>query len=371
MKLFLVVNEDGFFLSHRKDIALEAKKTGYQVTIVTQNTGKREKVEALGLRMIELPLTSTGMSIGEELKTLYFLYNLYKKEKPDIVHHVGIKCILWGTLAAKWAGIKGVINAVSGLGILFSQERPSRLGKGVLFVLRYAHRQKKIKVIFQNKEDESLFLTHKIIPKKNCVFIKGSGVNLEEYKYIPEPDNEKVVVLFSARMVKEKGVFILIEAAEILREEYEDRVQFWLCGGLSSNPYAISQKKLEKCCDGRYIQWLGYRTDIKNLLQQSNIVAFPSYYREGIPRSLIEATASGRPIVTTLSVGCKDTVEEGYNGFLVPIKESKTLALRIKQLIEDKTLRQTLGRNSRIKAEQEFSLDKVIEKHLEIYKNLW
>jgi glycosyltransferase involved in cell wall biosynthesis len=182
--------------------------------------------------------------------------------------------------------------------------------------------------------------------------------------------NSKIKILFTARMIKEKGVFELIEASEILREKYRDKIQFLLCGGLDDNPNAISKKTLESLCDGAYIQWLGYRTDVKELLEQSHIMAFPSYYKEGLPKSLIEACAVGRPIVTTDSIGCRDTVIDGFNGFLIPVKDSKALAAKLEILVEDKNLRRKMGENSRKLAEKDFSIKNVIEKHIEIYNYL-
>ena len=177
-------------------------------------------------------------------------------------------------------------------------------------------------------------------------------------------------MIFTARMVREKGTMVLIEAAEKLREEYEDKVDFWLCGRLSATPGSITEEELHTACDGSYIQWLGFRTDVKELLQQASIVAFPSWYREGVPKSLIEAAAIGRPIVTCNSIGCKDVVDDGVNGFLVPIKDSQALADKLRILIEDKDLRIRMGKAAREKAEREFSLNKVVQKHLEIYRKL-
>lgn len=370
IKIFIVINEDRFFLSHRKEIAVSALRRGYDVTLVAKNTGFRSDVEKLGIRMIELPINPTGENIFEELKTLIFLFRLYQRLKPDIVHHVGLKNILWGSLAAKFAKVRGVVNAVSGLGILFSQERPSIIAKMILKVLCFSHRRDNVVVIFQNEEDKILFLENGIIKTSNARFIKGSGVDLNEFSYSPEPDSFPIKVIFTARMVVEKGVFILIDAAERLRNLYKGKVQFLLCGGLSNNPKAIKENELLKCCDGNYIQWLGHRSDVLELLKQSHIVCFPSYYREGVPKSLIEATAIGRPIITTNSIGCKDTVEDGFNGFLVPIKDSVTLADKLTILIDNKSLRETMGMNSRKIAERDFSLDNVVRSHLEIYQEL-
>ena len=369
-KLFIIVNVDWFFLSHRKDIAIAAKSKGYDVTIVTKNTGKLDKIKELGLNVIDLPLNRSGQNIFEELSTCKFLFDLYRKNQPDIVHHVGLKVILWGTLAAKLAKVKGVVNAVSGLGIFFSEDNKSLVSKILPKVLRYSHNRNNLAVIFQNNEDENLFLKNNIIDPNKVRMIKGSGVDLNEYCFTPEPESEKIKVLFTARMIEEKGIFVLTDAAKKMKERYKDKLEFILCGGIDDNPKALKKEELEAVCDGEYIKWLGYRTDVLELLKQSHIMAFPSYYKEGLPKSLIEATAIGRPIITTNSIGCKETVEDGYNGYLIPIKDSATLAEKLEILIEDKELRNRMGQNSRNLAERDFSLDNVIEKHLEIYKEL-
>lgn len=369
-KLLFVVNEDRFFLSHRKDIALAAQRQGWEVSIVCKDTGQRQDVEALGLTMLELPIHPTGMNLREELRTFFFLYRLYSRNKDAVVHHVGLKLILWGGLAAKLVGVKGVVNAVSGLGVMFSDENPSFVMKGLLSVLRFSHRRSSIKVIFQNHEDEQLFQGKHIVNPADSLFIKGSGVDLDEFAYTPQPVDDIIKIIFTARMVKEKGVIVLIEAAERLRQQYEGHVEFWLCGGLSGNPKAMTEAELTQLCDGKYIQWLGFRSDVRELLMQSHIVAFPSYYREGVPKSLIEACAIGRPIVTTNSIGCKDTVDDGANGFLIPIKDSESLAAKLTQLIEDRALREQMGKCAREKAEREFSVKTVIDKHLQVYEEL-
>ena len=369
-RLFIVVNVDWFFLSHRLPVALAAQKAGWDVTIVTADTGKLKDIEAAGLKTINLPMSRSGMNIKEELGTLNFLRKLYKQEKPDVVHHVGMKTILWGTLAAKFSHVRGVVNAVSGLGGFFAEDNKSLLAKIMPMVLRFSHSRKNLLVIFQNQEDRAMYVKKGIIEDSQARFIKGSGVNLNEFCYTPEPIEGKVKIILTARMIVEKGIFLLTEAAERLRKAYEDKAEFWLVGGLDDHPGAITKEQLDAACDGSYIKWLDYRTDVKELLQQSHIVAFPSYYMEGLPKSLIEATAIGRPIITTQSIGCKDTVDDGVNGFLIPTKDVDALVEKLQLLIEDKALRQQMGKSSREKAEREFSIDVVIERHLSIYKEL-
>lgn len=369
-KIFMVVNVDWFFLSHRKDVALSAQKVGYYVTIVTNDTGKLSEIEKLGLKVINLPMSRSGMNLFQELNTLWFLFKLYRREKPDIVHHVGLKTILWGTLAAKWAHVKGVVNAVSGLGIFFSEDNKSLVSRVLPKVLRYSHNQKNIAVIFQNDEDKELFLKNNIIKPDQAKYIKGSGVDLKQFCYTPEPSTGKLKVLLTARMIEEKGIFILTQAAEKLRDKYQDKVEYLLCGGLDDNPKAIKTEELDAVCDGTYIKWLGYRTDVLKLLKDCHIVAFPSYYKEGLPKSLIEATAIGRPIITTDNIGCREAVVDGYNGYLIPIKNSDALAKKLDILLSDGNLRKEMGQNSRKLAEKDFSIDEVIRRHLDIYREL-
>lgn len=369
-KLFIVVNVDWFFLSHRKDVALAAKETGWDVTIVTADTGKLKDVEALGLKVINLPMSRSGMNIVEELKTLNWLRKLYKREKPDVVHHVGMKTILWGTLAAKFSRVHGVVNAISGLGGFFAEDNRGLLSRVMPRVLRFSHNRKNLLCIFQNDDDWGLYVKHGIIKHEQGRYIKGSGVDLNQFCYTPEPEAGKINVMLTARMIVEKGVFLLTEAAERLRKKYESTAEFLLVGGLDDHPGAITKEQLDAVCDGNFIKWLGYRTDVKELLKECHIMAFPSYYMEGLPKSLIEANAIGRPIITSNSVGCKETVIDGYNGFLIQPKDVDALTEKLDLLISDKELRVKMGMNARKYAEEYFSIEIVKYRHLEIYREL-
>lgn len=370
-KLFIVVNQDSFFLSHRLPIGMAAKNAGFEVTIICEDTGSSHKIIESGLNTINLPIDKAGMNISEELKTFRFLYKVFKKEKPDIVHLVGLKTMLWGSLACKFAGVRAMVSAVCGLGVLFDDEhRDSLVSRMILKVLRFTHKGANVRVVFQNDDDKKLFLDNDIITNDKCSFTNGSGINLNEYSYSPEPEDGPIKIIFTARMVEDKGTLVLIDAAKRLEDKYKQKAQFLLCGGLDTNPHGITKEKLENLCDGSYIQWLGYRKDVKELLERSHIMAFPSWYREGLPKSVIEAEALGRPVVTTDSVGCKDTVIDGYNGFIVKPKDPKQLADAIKTLIDDSDLRRKMGQNAREFAEQKFNIEDVIKVHLKVYHDL-
>lgn len=369
-KLFIVVNVDWFFLSHRKDVALRAQEAGWDVTIVTADTGKLKDINAIGLKTINLPMSRSGMNIVEELKTLNWLRKLYKRERPDVVHHVGMKTILWGTLAAKFSGVRGVVNAISGLGGFFAEDNKGLLAKVMPMVLRFSHNRPNLLCIFQNDDDWGLYVKHGIIRHEQGRFIKGSGVDLTQFNYTPEAEDGTVNVILTARMIVEKGIYLLTEAAERLRKKYEGKVEFWLVGMIDDHPGAPTKEELESHCDGKYIQWLGYRTDVKELLKKSHVMAFPSYYMEGLPKSLIEADAIGRPVITTNSVGCKETVVNGENGFLIAPKDVDALTEKLDLLLGDKELRRKMGKASRAYAEKYFDIEVVIERHLAIYDEL-
>lgn len=369
-KLFIVVNVDWFFLSHRLPVALAAQAAGWNVTIVAADTGKLHVIKENGLNVIDLPMSRSGMNILEELRTLSFLYKLYKGEQPSVVHHVGMKTILWGTLAAKFSKVQGVVNAICGLGGFFADDNKGLLSKVIPKVLKFSHNRPNLLCIFQNEDDWRLYVKHGIIRHEQGRYIKGSGVDLKDYCYTPEPKGGKIKVILTARMIVEKGIFLLTEAAEKLRSKYENAVEFLLVGGLDDHPGAITEQQLNEVCDGKYIQWLGYRTDVRDLLKQSHIVAFPSYYMEGLPKSLIEADAIGRPIITSNSVGCKETVVDGVNGYLINPKDIDALTEKLDLLISDAELRQKMGRESRKYAEKYFDIEIVKEKHLSIYNEL-
>ena len=370
-RLFIVVNQDFFFLSHRLPVATAALEAGYDVTIVSEDTGVSHKIREAGLKTINLPINKAGTNMKDEVKTLFFLYKLFRREKPDIVHLVGLKTMLWGSIACRLAGVKAMVSAVCGLGVLFDEKHAqSFMTQAILKVMRITHHKKRLRVIFQNNDDKGIFQDAKIVNDSQCAFTNGSGINLQNYDYTPEPTEGPIKIIFTARMVEDKGTLVLIEAAKKLEPEYKGKIQFLLCGGLDTNPNGITKEMLESRCDGEYIQWLGHRKDVLELLKQSHIMAFPSWYREGLPKSVIEAEAIGRPIVTTDSVGCRDTVIDGKNGFLIPIKDSNALADALKKLIDSKELRETMGKNAREFAVNKFDIKDVTDVHLDVYKTI-
>ncbi len=371
MRVFYVFSIDYQLISHRRPIVAEAVRRGWDVTVVCKETGYRSTIEDMGVRFIEIPINRVGTNPREELRTLLYLYRLYKREKPDLVHHVSTKVVLWGGLAAKMAGVPCVVNAINGLGTFFQNGKADTLTKkAILQIIKYSHRREKVTTILQNEDDKAFFTNHHAIPEEKIRIIQGSGVDLSEFCYTEEIPVEPLKLILTSRMLREKGIFDVISAAQMLKKKYEGRIAFQLCGLIEQGAGAISKEELLPLCDGSYIQYLGQRNDVKELLKQSAIALLPSYYREGIPKSLIEATAIGRPIITTDSVGCRETVIDGENGFLIPVKSPEILAQKIDILVSDAALRHRMGLASRRIAEEKFSIASVIERHFEIYSSL-
>lgn len=366
-RLLIVVNEDKFFLSHRKEIGIAAKNAGWDVSVVGKDTGKKEIIENLGIRFIPMPVNPTGKKLHQEYRTFRFLRDLYRRENDAVVHQVGLKNMVWGSMAARIAHIDGLVNAVSGLGIMFSDFNPSRIRKLLIPLLKWGMKPDNISIIFQNHEDESLFEALGISANANTFFIKGSGVDLSQFKGDAHSEGKPLRVIFAGRMVKDKGVLDVIEAAEILRPKYEGKVEFLLCGAMSTNPFAVRQEALDRLCDGKYIKFLGFRDDMAALFGRSDIMCFPSYYREGVPKAVLDASAAGLPIITCDSIGCRDTVVDWVNGFLVKPKSPQEVAQKLDILLSDKNLRRKMGQASRRIAEKDYDVNKVVKTHLDIY----
>ena len=372
MKLIIVVNELWFFLSHRLPIALAARDAGYEVHIAS-HTGTNSEIKQLNQESLQFhPISFRRSSVGlwQEFKTLRELHKLYKEVQPDIVHHVTIKPVLYGTLVARWVGGIQILNAISGLGYLFiAQGWQSFIRKKLLlWGYRAILHSKKVWILFQNPDDQALFAQHKIIHPQHASIIKGSGVDLQQFTFSAIPKG-KIKIILVARMLRDKGVGEFVKAATMLKQQGVD-ADFLLVGSVDlGNPKSISIEQLEQWSKSGVVKWLGERADIPQLVAKSHIAVLPSY-REGLPKSLIEAAAVGRPIVTTNVPGCREVVKEGENGFLVPARDAKKLAAAIKKLTNNPKLLITMGKKSRLMAEQEFSIQKVISKTLALYSKI-
>ena len=369
-KLLFVVNVDWFFISHRLILAEEALKNGFEVFVASEDTGRSNEITDIGVVFIDLPFSRSGTNPISELSTLIKFFKIYNEIKPDIVHHVTLKPVIYGTLMSRLLKIKGVVNAVSGLGYNFTTGRKGLVQKIMIRLLKIGFNRNNLTIIFQNEDDKTAFYDFGVISDSNIVIqIKGSGVDLVKFPQSQLPSFDLIKILFPTRMLWDKGVKELRISSEILKEKYKDKLQIILCGiADEDNKAGVSPSFLKDWQDGKYVKWIGYKKDMQLIYEDCHIVVLPSY-REGMPKTLIEACAIGRAIVTTEAIGCKECVDEGINGFKVPVYSTFDLAEAIEKLILDHNLIIEMGKKSRKKAEQEFNVLEVIKKHIEIYKS--
>lgn len=369
-KIFFVVNVDWFFLSHRLPLALEAQKRDYDVTIVTIETDRRAEIESYGFRFIGIPTSRAGTNPLQELKVLYFLLKLYRKEKPSIIHHVGVKPVTYGSVAAKLLRMPKVVNALSGMGYLFINKNNNRLAhRMVMSCFRYGFKNPRLRFILQNSDDLADVRRLNVLKDNQLFLIKGSGVDLDDYKFTPPPATGRTRILLPARMLWDKGVGEFVAAAQMLHPTYKDHCEFILAGNADmGNISGIPEHQLLVWQQTGSVSWIGFQDNMKEVLGDCHIVVLPSY-REGLPKSLIEACAIGRPIVTTDVPGCREVVIDGENGFLVEVKNAEALAAAIEKLIIDPALRTAMGAKGRKIAEENFSIQSVIQQTFEIYNS--
>ena len=368
-RLLFVVNHVGFFVSHRLGLALRAKSAGFDVQVAAGPGPLARKVAEAGLPFHEIPLSRAGRHPQQEFTTFRALLSLYERLRPDIVHHVTIKPVLYGSMAAQMAQIPFVVNAISGLGHLFvGNERFSRpLRRLALAVTPAVFSHPNMATIFQNEDDRQLFLERRSVHMEQTWLIRGSGVDTDLFSPGPEPTGPPRILL-PARMLYDKGVMEFVAAASILKRRGTD-AEFVLAGDVDDNPSTVNRRELETWTRQGRATWLGHRDDMPALLRSATIVCLPSY-REGLPKSLIEAASTGRAIVTTDVPGCRDVVRHNENGLLVPPRDSERLAEAIAELLADRDKRIRFGHAGRTRALDEFSFGTIAAQTLELYATL-
>ncbi|WP_312427572.1 glycosyltransferase family 4 protein [Achromobacter sp.] len=369
--LLFVVNNPAFFMSHRVPVAVAAQKAGYDVHVATMDGPAVADIQALGMTHHPIPMTRSGKHPLQELGTLLALVRLFRRLRPDVVHLVTIKPVLYGGIAARLTRVPGMVAAISGLGFVFlSNSLKMRLVRAVVARLyRVALGHPNSRVIFQNANDRDLLKSLGAVREDQVVIIRGAGVDLNAYRPTPEPPAPPVVVTMVARLLRDKGVQEFVLAAKLLRERGVP-VTMQLVGGLDAgNPTSATQADVDAWQEDGCVQALGERSDVAALYAAAHIAVLPSY-REGLPKSLIEAAACGRAVVTTDVPGCRDAIEPNVTGLLVPVRDAAALADAIARLAEDATLRQSMGSAGRALAEREFDINQVARVHVALYDAL-
>lgn len=368
-KILFVVNACGFFVSHRLPIALAAARIGYEVHVAAADDETSNLVREHGLQFHPVNISRAGRNPLREVSTFFQLYRLFRDVRPDVVHLVTIKPVIYGGIAARLAGIDAVVGAIPGLGYLFTERGYlSRVMRAMaLLGYRIALRHPRLRVIFQNQEDMSEFLRRGIVERQDTVLIKGSGVAPDQFVPVPPSDGVPVVVL-AARMLWDKGVGEFVEAARLLQQDGVS-ARFVLAGGIDSNPSAIPESQLLKWHREGVVEWWGHQKDMPDVFRRTTIACLPSY-REGLPKVLIEAAASGLPIVATDVPGCRDICRHGENGLLVPPRNALALAEALRFLIDSPNTRLAMGRRSREIFEAEYTIDQVVDRTLRVYSDV-
>ncbi|MFC4260097.1 glycosyltransferase family 4 protein [Marinobacter lacisalsi] len=370
-RVVFVVNSSRFFLSHRLPVAQAAKGEGYDVHVVTPSDAEVDEVRHHGFVHHAVPMSRSGQNPLVEMVTFIRLWLLFWRLRPDLVHLVTIKPVLYGGIACRLSPVRSVVAAISGLGSVFRArsfaERLRRFAVSRLY--RVSMGGPRVAVIFQNESDRNLLVRVAGLPEQKANLIRGSGVDLAEYNVQPEPEGP-VKAVFASRLLGEKGVRDFVDAARLLRERGV-KVECLLVGEPDpGNPTTVRQDELDAWRAEGVVQCLGFCKDIAELFTGCHMVVLPSYYGEGLPKVLVEAAAAGRAVITTDHPGCRDAIVPGRTGLLVPLRQPGKLADAIQHLVDCPEERKAMGAEGRKLAESEFSVDTIVRQHLEIYRRL-
>lgn len=364
VKIIITATTSWNHYNSRMHLARALRHEGYEVLLLSPYDEFTQFLLDEGFQWVNFPLKPRGKNIVQELRAILFMTSLYRLEKPDIVNHFTPKGVIYGSIAAKLSGVRTVYNTITGLGYVFSGKSNNFLK--FLVTLFYKISLKNTTVLFQNPDDQSLFISQRIVDSKKCFLIPGSGVDMERFKIHPETDGIPVVLLPS-RFVEEKGIRYFVEAARILKLRQVNARLVLVGRPEEDQPTSIHHTEITHWMNEGLIEWWGWHNNMEQIYPLAHIVCLPTYYMEGIPKSLIEAAACGRALIATNTPGCREIVHDGENGFLIPSQNAHALANAISHLVEDRSLREKMGRKSRTLAVTKFSMEKIIIRYLEIY----
>jgi len=366
-RILFFVTEDWFVCSHWLPIIIGAKEAGYDVVVVTRTNRHAEIIRQHGARVIPFEISRRGSNLFREIAAIRRLTGIYREEKPDIVHHVAMKPMLYGSLVAHLLRIPHTFNWVAGMGWLFvsSRRRAKVLQAVVRKVLGMLLRG--TSVIVENKDDREI-IAGLGVEAGHIKLVRGAGVDTSMYAPSPQPDGVPLVVL-PARMLWDKGVGEFVDAAGQLRQRGV-QARFALVGEPDpENPASVPEDQLLAWQQEGAVEWWGRSENMPQVYAQSRIVCLPSY-REGLPKSLLEAASCARPVVTSNVPGCRDVVRDGDNGILVEARNAGALADALAILLANPKLCQQMGQRGRERVLQEFSQEKIVSQVLSLYREV-
>lgn len=370
MKLLIVVNDFGFFLSHRLPIAKAARADGYEVHVAAGGDTSTASAYAETFTFHPLHIDRNALGLGQNFRLLGQLVALMRRVRPDILHLVTMKALVLGGLAARLTRVPAVVAAFSGLGYLFLAEgRKAQIRRQFLaLTFRLVLTHPRLMAIFQNSTDRDVICSNTGLSHAKTALIRGSGVDLAAFPAHPLPDGIPIVMM-AARFLKDKGVYEFLQASEILRAD-KVNARFVLVGNPDpGNPVSISLDEIASANRAGIVEVWDYSEDMARTLQQATICVLPSY-REGLPKVLTEAAAVARPVVTTDVPGCRDAIDPGKSGLLIPVKDTRALADAIQHLLSDRDEMTRMGQAGRLLAEQTFDVQCVAAQHLRLYASL-
>jgi len=369
-RLLFVVTEDWYFVSHRLYMATVAVKAGYKVALLSKTSKYQELIEESGIEVINWSLNRRSRNLISEFKAFREISEVIDRFKPDIVHSVALKPILYTALQLKRKNTYANIYALGGLGFVFSSSKlKAQILRFLLVViLRWVLGGERVRVILQNPDDFNLLLRLKVITNDKTRLIRGVGVDTSLFSPSPKL-HDKPIVLLPARILWDKGIADFVEIANRMKS-YEVNVRFVLVGDPDPhNPESVSILQLEEWLEKGVVEWWGHKEEMQNIYQQAAIVCLPSY-REGLPKSLLEAASCALPIVTYDVPGCREVVIDGINGFLVPLKDEHALLNAIKKLLDDASLCDKFGQAGRELVIREFSQQKIASETKKIWEEV-
>ncbi len=363
------VSVDWYFCLHWLPLAQAVQAAGHDVVLMTSTTDPElvARIEAAGLRLHAIPLSRQGMRPREEWRSLQAVLRVLRTERPVLLHAIAQKPVLYGALATRLGRAPALVATLAGMGYVFTARtrRARWLKAGLTLAYRVLLGQPRARVIVQNPDDQAELRRNAGV---DATLIRGAGVDLARFRPQPPPAGPVTVVLAS-RMLWDKGLQEFVDAAALLRARGVPARMVLVGKPDPSNPSAVPEAQLRQWHDSGAVEWWGHRADMPAVLAQAHIVCLPSY-REGLPTILIEAAAAGLPLVATDVPGCREVVQAGENGFLVPPRDAAALAEALARLAEDTELRATYGRASRRLAEAAFGIGRVTEETLSVYREL-
>ena len=366
MKIIVVSPKNRTVYNFRGDLIREIIERGHEVIVTGPNRIDVDRIEALGAQFVEIPMEKNGLNPMSDLKYKDALYQLFKKEKPDVVFGYTSKPVIYGSMAAKKAGVKHIVPMVTGAGYAFTAKTAkAKLIKAIMSFL-YTRAFKCADVaIFQNNDDLKQFTESKLVKKEKCRVVNGSGVNMEKFSFAPYP--EQLTFFMLSRVMYSKGIREYLEACTLLKEKYPS-VRCMLLGACEDIQDSISKADLQPYIDKGIIEHFGETDRVADYYAQCSVYVLPSY-REGTPRTVLEAMAMGRAVITTDAPGCRETVVDGKNGFMVPVQDGKAVFEKMEQFVLNPDLVKTMGAESYTYCKEKFDVLKVNEemrKHLNI-----